>query len=465
MNKIHFIKFLVLIVLVAIFQSCLNSSDDEGIEIKMSDAQIYSFSAKGKHLKDDNVDSLTRARDSIAYVVLGKTKFAIDQNKKIIFNPDSLPYGMNLRKFYVTMSFNPTYGANSIKVKLKDSTYTWNSTDSIDFSKGEVKFEVTAADGSTKREYTVDIRIHQIDPDRIEWKSAGTVPTGGGQTKTLLNNSNSKFYCFEKRSADIKLFTSTDGASWSESSTSGLPADADISSIALLNGNFYAITSAGQTYTSLNGITWNTVNNGKQIAVIYGIIPDNTSTTDYLLVAIKDGSNYQIAKTQDFSIFGGVTSVPNNFPMSGFAVASDIDRSSRRMAIVGGKNQNGTDLNSVWLVANNGDGVSVSPYTDKQKYFAGEGLAAIVYKNKVENVLINAVYVLSNNRFYTSTDWGGNWSEAPQQQVLPEGLNSVGYQNLIVDNENNIWIFGGKTETGAYSTQVWKGKLNSLLGY
>lgn len=92
---------------------------------------------------------------------VGTVKFVIDQVNGRIYNPDSLPFGTVIEKVVCTVTY--ANGLASIEVTqdaLPDSTYYWNLSDSLDFSK-PVKMVTTAYDGITKKTYITQVNVHQ----------------------------------------------------------------------------------------------------------------------------------------------------------------------------------------------------------------------------------------------------------------------------------------------------------------
>ena len=69
----------------------------------------------------------------------------------------------------------------------------------------------------------------------------------------------------------------------------------------------------------------------------------------------------------------------------------------------------------------------------------------------------------SKNSFYTSTNYGVYWEKVSNKQSLPIGFSSRRNQNVTIDSENNIWIFGGKTDNQIQLVEIWKGRINKLF--
>ena len=109
---------------VFLLSSCLKSDEVEAYDVT-TNCQISSFS-----LSSDSVPGLS------------SVNFTIDQLSGEIYNLDSMPYGTEIEKVLCTLSYASSVAVSGTEVSpeaLKDSTYWWSSSYSIDFSKS-VKF-------------------------------------------------------------------------------------------------------------------------------------------------------------------------------------------------------------------------------------------------------------------------------------------------------------------------------------
>lgn len=448
-----------LFISALLFASCNDDNETSYVLDPSTDAQIYSFTLASTHKKEG--DSTSRAQDSIRFLTFNKTKFAIDQVNNIIYNPDSLPYGLNLEKAKMTLTYNSTYGVSQVNISTPDTTYTWDSSDSINFAKQPVKITVTAP-GGNKKEYRVNILVHQIDPDVIKWENKGTLPSNVGRQKVLLVNN--EFYSYSVLSGSVTLYTSSiNNLSWTKKTVSVLPTNVDISSITYFNGQFFAISDNGRSYTSVNGESWNEQNNGKFITSIYGVLPGKTEGQDILLLSFREGAVYYFATTTDLlsvnkvNKIQGATSdnIITEFPITQMSSYSNIQRSSQstNMLILAGGLHNSTELSSTWLVKKASEGIEISP--SYNAHFKGSGLSLFPYNGMM--------YVLDKNQLYLSSSWGINWETTPESQILDPQITERTKQSVIVDNNNYIWIFGGvSTDGNVFFNDIWKGILNGI---
>lgn len=452
-------------LLFLLFPSC---SDDNNTTTNYTaaskDAQIYSFSIAGK--APISKDSVQRAQDSIRFIQVNKTKFAIDQVAGVIYNPEPLPYGTVIDSLLVTVTFNPSYSPSQVLVTTPDSIngYVWNLTDSISFAKLPVRFTVTSQGGTIKG-YNIDIRTHQVDPDSILWEQMTSYPTVFGESKTLLHDNT--FYTYALNGSNSLLYTSNKSLtlSWTNEPLSGFSSAVKPESIFLMNSVFYALDQAGSSYSSTNGKDWQQLATNKILTSILGVLPAVDRVDDELLVTYNNGGAYYFGKTKDMvtvtevsytSVSGNDKIVPSDFPLQKAASCTSMSttKSKRMLILTGGVSSIGVDLAYTWLIKISDNGLEMSPFV-KNPYFKGAGLSNFIYGDKL--------YALSNNQFYISALWGESWITAPAKQRLDPAMSLRTGQTAIVDNNNYIWIFGGVSAEATGLNDVWRGRLNSLI--
>lgn len=460
MNLQQTFKLSFIFLLVFIISSCGDSTDYTS-ESASSDAQIYGFKVACKPIT---------SVDTVNYPIMAKTKFAIDQFKGLIYNPDSLPYKTALSKFATTIAFS-SYGVSKVQLLYpKDSIATWESTsDSIDFSTHLYpKLVITAADGYTSKTYNVDIRIHKVDPDLMVWEDVSEQvkqPTSINKQKTLLKDD--VFYTFSV-DTDSKLYLhkANKGTAYnSKTALSGtLPAanKFDLQSITLLNGSFYAIDTDKKSYSSADGITWNKKSN--TIYNIIGVLPSTEEAKDSLLVITENAGIYTFAKTIDMETLKPIRTFnaieKERFPVSGFSATTNFDRNNLNknlLILTGGVDSNNKNRNQTWLiqVADN-NSIRLIVNDEHNAFSSTDGIVNFMYNSNL--------YVLTSNKLYKSISFGSRWSLAPESETLAPEIPKASAQTVIVDEENYIWIFGGIPANSSDGPihKVWRGRLNKL---
>lgn len=444
-------KLLFAVLAVYGLSSCNSDSNEYITTNPSSDAQIYSFGLSAK--PDTKIDSLT-------YPVLAKTKFSIDQFKALIYNVDSLPYKTTLRNVYLHVG----YGSSTpslVQAIYPDSIIDWNGTDSLDFSTVP-KLKVTAANGSTSIEYTIDVRIHKVDPDTLVWTEMTALKLSPAikNQKTILKG-DSIFFTFSI-DTDNKLYLYTaekKGSYKPRQLINGLNANkVKLESITYFNDQFFGVDTDNNAYVADQyGLNWNKKN--ENIINILGILPTTNAANDALLVlAKKTDGNVYMARTSDMvNLTYEKSPISNNFPTSDFTSVTNYDRNNSNyciLAVTGG--QDGDNLTwSIQLDASN----KVIRTTSNQKKdipFKGkEGIVTFLYDGYL--------YALVENQFYKSASYGSKWIIASNKEMLDPRIPKATNQSIIVDKDNYIWIFGGIKNAGSgYVDAVWRGRLNKL---
>ena len=441
------------LLLFLLFPSCSDNDTTTNYTSSSKDAQIYSFAISA--IAPISTDSVLRAHDSIRFIQVNKTKFAIDQIAGVIYNPDSLPFGTVLDAVKVAITFNPSFSPSQVSITTPDSIngYNWNLTDSVFFGKYPIGFRVTSQ-GGTLKSYNIDIRTHKIDPDTMLWAQMASYPSTFGESKTILKQS--VFYTYGVNGNSPVLYTTDKGAiNWAKQTLSGFPATVKPESIFLMNNVFYAVDQTGNSYSSENGKSWTKLTNGKSLTSILGVLPAVNRVDDQLLVIYNDGGQH-FGKTKDLiTITPIVTEIPANFPLQKAAsfTNSSTDKNKRMLILTGGVNATDGELTYTWLVKDSENGLEMSPFV-KNTLFKGAGLSNFIYSDKL--------YALSNNKFYISAIWGQSWMAAPNKQKLDPKIASRTGQTVIVDDNNYIWIFSGVSGSKGLN-DVWRGRLNSLI--
>lgn len=435
--------------------SCLSDSTTYVSEDASANAQIYSLSLSATLA---NVNSI----DSANFPVLATTKFSIDQFRSLIYNADSLPYKTRLTKYMATLTYESPY---KIEVLYpNDSVVTWTSTDSIDFSLYP-RLRVTAANGTSTREYTIDIRIHKIDPDSIIWSdatSAFRLPSTIKLQKTLLVgtvfhtfsiDSDSKFYHYTIDK------TATSPSAWVRQATTVIPATVKLESITYFNGTFYAVDADGKAYGSTDGATWQV--KSSNVSSILGVLPGKEVAKDSLLVVTKLLGQYVFAKTSDMQTLHTVdkisynngSTVPSGFPYDGFTAVTNYDRSNlnKNILVVTAAQ---TTSNQTWTVRQ-GDGLlEVESNQTHTVFSASENIRTFLYDGYL--------YAVSRGMLYKTGSFGYKWAVVASKEEMPFEMGDTSKQSIVVDSDNYIWIFGGVSTSGSATRNVWKGRINRL---
>lgn len=432
--------------------SCNDSNNNYIIETSSNDAQIALFSMTA---------FAENALDTINYEVLAKTKFSVVQTNQTegrIYNPEPLPYKTRLKNFLPSIGFATGASGSGVEVKYleNDSTITWETTDSIDFSK-DLVFIVTPPSGSPKKTYSIDIRIRQNDPDSIIWTPQATLTTSGINKSFVIENS---VYSFIKTNTEVILNkTLSATTSWGNSSTD-LPTTAKIENMVYANKLFCVVATDGKTYTSPNGVEWTEQTPSNVPESIIGVMPlKEGQTSNNILVLMADNT---FAYTQNMSSFSPITkiggvemAIPSDFPVKGFANYTYTDPNSRfnnLLILVGGTDKNNNKSNLTWYISNTSsdDNIDITRSQANRIFDASDDLAIFHYAKKM--------YAYVENAMYASQDLGLKWDTIPSKQNPLSGVSLSKGKSVVVDQDNYIWIIGGDN-----AKTVQKGRLNAYL--
>ena len=435
--------------------SCL--SGDEYDYTQLTDCQISAFT-----LTNDSVPGLNDVR------------FTIDQINGYIYNIDSMPVGTEIKNVLCQVSVNA--GAGSIEISpeaLGDTTYYWNSTDSIDFSK-PVRFTVNSAyNNSSSKSYLAWVNIHTIVPDFMQWNQVTQEMLGESSLEQKVipytyNDEKVYFQYIKNSSNQFELYYSTadDLQYWEELPLTGL---SDI------NINLYQLTACGDylylpnrnggVLRSENGLDWEAYSTPEMpnIVGIFGMVNSSATQPDIMLSALALSNGIYSFAAMDTSgqwILG--EEVPESFPINDFASANYENVNHAYLNIAGGTSAAKLLQNSCWTTTDGYSWVQLSS-ENGMNFSSREGAMLAFYDNKL--MLIGGID--SNGRalkdIYLSTDRGLTWAVSDTMVVMPENFAARGYSSICMDDEKYILLFGGKTSSSARTMDdIWKGRINRL---
>lgn len=398
------------------------------------------------------------------YISKEDCKFTIDQNNKQIYNVDSLPYGTDVTAMKATIDYK---GYNLSRVlreegeELIDTVFS--NTDQVDYTK-PVRFKVYAQVINVTDVYTVDVRVHKVDPDKMEWKKVFDSFSGGevtGEQRSVLFGN--KIYTYaEVAGYDAAVYvTDASGTpSWTRNYvTAG--EKLNINSACVYGGYIYMTSVSGNVYRSADGVAWTRHN------ALGGGIKTFVGAMDYeggrrLIALGTDGAGRVFKVTDDGETWNGTTAqVPATFPedcFSCFERRSKTNSSINNFYAMGREPELGAISDTAsfsWFTL---DGIEWSdmktnyvlrlPKMTKPTY--------IYYGD--ETLAFGTGPKYSFNSFYRSEEYGLVWRECEDDPELPEAFNGRGMYSALVDNDNYIWVIWSSSEKN--SDEVWRGKLN-----
>lgn len=453
----------IAVLLAALFSlvSCLDTND--GDYVYTDDSAVTAFSVtsakKAVHVRASN------GADSVYYTTATLTayKFVIDQQRCVIYNPDSLPYGVDPTKLLVSAN-SLNSGSLVLKSMTSDSLSYFSTTDSLDFSKPR-ELQVYSLSGAAVRKYEVRVNVHQQPADKFNWTKlpnptaftsatgvkSFVVTTASGTTRRFLLASdgttttvyradgddawtaatpdfNHTLAAETYRSAAVKhdtlfvcdngvVMATTDGNTWTQQTT----AEAGVARIIAANPiRLYAYNNEGVMVSSDDsGKTWKVASIDESASLLpngdiaYATLPLATNPNAYRTLLI---GSVPEASTTAFSIWGKIdegTAYSENQPWMFY------------------------DHNSL----------------NRHELSLMQNFSAFTYDGKIMMVGNEDRVYLPN--FYGSRDGGITW-KADSVITSPLGFFVTGPYTVSVDKDNFIWFVSGKTG------ETWRGRINRL---
>ena len=213
--KRKYISFVVLLSAVLAFSSCLSNNDDNVTYTNETAMTAFSLSKVKQYLHTTS----SLGTDSVykIYLSVSKYKFNIDQIHGIVYNPDSLPYGVDASKVITSVTaLNSSY--ITVKSLTSDSLAYHSSTDSMDFRKPR-EFRIFSNSGAAYRNYTVHVNVHKEAADSFKWNLLTTTSAIGNLVKMKAVSANGKIYIFGYDGTNTVVLSSaiSDGKTWMQS--------------------------------------------------------------------------------------------------------------------------------------------------------------------------------------------------------------------------------------------------------
>lgn len=453
----------IAVLLAALFSlvSCLDTND--GDYVYTDDSAVTAFSVtsakKAVHVRASN------GADSVYYTTATLTayKFVIDQQRCVIYNPDSLPYGVDPTKLLVSAN-SLNSGSLVLKSMTSDSLSYLSTTDSLDFSKPR-ELQVYSLSGAAVRKYEVRVNVHQEPADKFNWTKlpnptaftsatgvkSFVVTTASGTTRRFLLASdgttttvyradgddawtaatpdfNHTLAAETYRSAAVKhdtlfvcdngvVMATTDGNTWTQQTT----AEAGVARIIAANPiRLYAYNNEGAMLCSDDsGKTWKATSIDESASLLpngdiaYATLPLATNPNAYRTLLI---GSVPEASTTAFSIWG------------------KIDEG------------NAYSENQPWMFYDHNS-------LNRHELPIMNNVSALAYDGKMMVVGNDErVYLPA---FYGSRDGGITW-KADSVITSPLGFFVTGPYTVSVDKDHFIWFVSGKTG------ETWRGRINRL---
>ncbi len=429
---------------------------------------------------------------------LDSVQFCIDQEKRVIYNPDSLPYGTDVTHLLCTISFGTTVSEANIvvgggTVQVNDTTisYTTSSTDSIDFT-GRVTLNVISADATNSVAYRIYVNVHQENPDSILFPITARrdLPASADNNYAVgMARLGETFYSVVYNSNGRYMGTASTPAGRWETQTVTYGFTPVESSLTATTDALYILDNAGNLYTSTDALSW--IPTGMVWESIIG------SYGNRVLGMTNDGvARYadEYPRRDGFSLIA----LPAEFPVSGrsqLIIEESTWSLGETALMVGGRDANGNLTSATWGYDGNSWGELSHSYDSEMPEIEGAALYGYItydLNTYSQHATAKVTWVVMGGRLedgtfnrvtYISRDMGITWLAADDVMTLPTYIPSFMNAQAFVCTEVQklnaparrisqaitewdvpyVYIVGGTGTSGDLLNNVWKGVVARAL--
>lgn len=447
--------------------SCL-SDDSDNEFVYYDDTAITSFSLG---TLNQYLHTLSSAGEDSVYkveVTGSNYKFYIDQLKREIYNPDSLPLGTDAAHVICNVG-SKNSGLVVIKNVDSDTLNYYSSTDSVDFTQPR-EFRVYSVGGLSYRAYKVSVNVHKENPDSFRWNALPAEPrftAMSGMKAVALNGKVMLFGCNGNATEVLSAETSGSGSWTALTPNVSLAADA-YRSVTVKDNMLYTLNN-GEMIASADGQTWASVS---QPAAQYGVAQLIGAGSRKMYAAdaagrLMSSDDNGLTWTAD-NVGGDESNLPASYAgLASFALTTD--KSSERIIIAGNPADDASAADSVamvwskieeyapgsvshsWMECNDENDYQLPRMSNLKMTRYGDVLIAIGGSG------LGASTAKAFEKIYVSEDNGLTWHTG-DSYVMPEGFANGSSDNfaVAVDGDNCLWIVCGGNGS------VWRGRLNKL---
>ena len=442
-----------------VLASCLNANDDYTYT---DDSAITSFSISSGnqyiHVKSSTGGDSLVTND----LTLSSYKFYIDQVNCEIYNPDSLPCGVDATKLLCSVS-SLNSSVVVIKSMTSDTLSYVSTTDSIDFS-SDRELQVYSNSGQAVRKYTVKVNVHKEFPDSFAWHSKPDCAALESLTavRVVAAGSNMLLFGTDGTSTSVYRFGGSGWTACTPDFNYQLAADA-WRGVAVKDGKAY-ISDGGDILSTSDGDHWTAIATATGVTRLvaassfrlYGYAADGR-----LMASADNGRTWTAAATDEpASLLPTAETAYVSLPVSTnrltervllFGTRDSATAPSDTTLTVWGKIDEGADgsENQPWVYYN------VAP-ENTHKAPLLKNISSICYDG--------AVFVFGSKgaaapMLYKTRDNGITWN-ADTTLTVPDNFGAANEQraaySLAVDADNVLWL------VDAASGKTWCGRINRL---
>ncbi|MDE6270184.1 MAG: hypothetical protein K2M12_04935 [Muribaculaceae bacterium] len=423
-------KAIIIATLGALALPACNSNGTEYHEAELAGSTMV----KGFSLVEN--DKLLADLDSVF--------FSIDLVKGEIFNADSLPKDTRINGLAATILTDNASGVTLYipREGKEDSVvnYLEHTTDTIDFSHGPVRVEVTSQNGLNKQTYSVRVNVHTVVSDSLCWGSSAytALPAVASAKAQHTVQKGGMAYTFSTDGSSYGVAATGTYATWDmETFVPGF--DMDVNSIVAGDPGFFALDGEGRLYradAAAGPWTATAARFHSLYGIHEGILVGCTLAEGNVGIDTYPSVNMVIEPAEGMPVEGfspGVTLTATN------------TQGAEQLIITGGRCADGTLSASSYGF----DGHAWAKLSEKALPAGLEGAAVAPYYSLRNKKIVWRVNVLPtllcfggrladgsvNKVVYMSRDWGMHWVKADQMlQPTPELPQVYGAQTLVAEH-------------------------------
>lgn len=376
----------------------------------------------------------------------------IDQLENHIFNADSLPKGTDASRV-VFSTFNVKNGAY-IKSLYSGNDTIFSTSDSTDFTHPRV-ITAVSEDGLSRREYTLEIRVHKEDADTFAWQqiTEGTQLPAAAFVESKAFCLGQTLYVFGALANGETQVVTTSTLSPDFRSAAALPsyngAPVDVRSIVMKNNAFYALAGGQMVKAAQTLDAWTGTTSALRFDALVAAHADSLyALSAGRLMASADGTEWVECATD----------APDRLPTSDVAAALLPTRTNKDLAstlMVGLLNNQAT----VWRHDTDTKGEFTYPWMWLPQTEELDAKACPALQRPCMTAYDDAFLLLGTPlgetapKAYTSRDFGRTWQSDDLDFPSLEGSSAVA---IAVDQLQYCWVVCSGTG------RVLKGRINRL---
>ena len=395
---------------------------------------------------DTDVSNTDDPRIRLVKLVGISNEFVINDVENLIFNYDSISKGTDVSGVYVYFYGYTSTPSIAYKTSVMSEWKNFSNGDKIDFSDG-VFIMSTSQDGSARKEYKFDLRIHDYDVEAFSWEKYTTIDLSDKvvSQKSLSMDGDFYWFCRTEGGQCYRFLSSDKGQSWSKKEVS--VENALWETLSVFNDSLWIQLSDGSLVTSdKESLSFSKRKTACSIdRLLFEVNGD--------LWAISGSSVY--AMKPDSADFSCVNTLPSDFSVEDATTFTAASGFTQLGYIYSVKDGQGT----IWSLDYKGnlclllpaDG-TIPALTNPMVYIYNKTLG-IVGGTLSDGTL--------STLCYTSYSSGKTWTEDSHKD-LSNNIGGIEYAGVFVySDDGQLIIVGGNDANGA-SSIVWKGVLNQI---